>query len=108
MRRPGSRPAWLGRRGKGLSQASRNKLRVNNSAAARGLIALAPPPVPPLEFQLRGGQVTIVLEEGSQIEDSCLLASWIPPGPIPGDPLVPDPLGPHRSEGRLLGRAVPA
>lgn len=40
---------------KGLSQASRNKLHVNNSAAVRGLIALGLPPAWPLAFPLRGG-----------------------------------------------------
>lgn len=38
-----SRPAtWLGGLQKGLSQASHNKLHVNNSAAVQGLIALEP------------------------------------------------------------------
>lgn len=40
---------------KGLSQASHNKLRVNNSAASAGGLIAMPPPAQPLAFPLRGG-----------------------------------------------------
>lgn len=95
-----SRPAPLAGDRKGLSQASHNKLHLNNSAAMRGLIALALPPTPSLVFQLGGG-VTNTLEEGSQDRrPPCSLVSWILPGPsatrLPGPgtfgaPLVREP-----------------
>lgn len=101
------RPAPLAGDRKGLSQASHNKLHLNNSAAMRGLIALALPPTPPLLFQL-GGSLTC-LRRGARIEDHPVhLYPGFCLGQVPQDSLVPESLGPHWSEDHLLGSAVPA
>lgn len=87
---------------KGLSQASRNKLHVNNSAAVRGLIALVPPPAQSFAFPRGwegwGGGVTNALDAGSQVKIPCLLASWILPGPSPRR--LSGPRSPPSSEGQ--------
>ncbi|CAD7686388.1 unnamed protein product [Nyctereutes procyonoides] len=86
---------------KGLSQASHNKLRVNNSAASAGVgggsSLQCRPPAQPLAFPLRGGEDPL-------------------PAPIPdsaGVPEVPDNSGsissaPQRSGGCLQGSVASA
>lgn len=86
--------AWLGGLQKGLSQASYNKLHVNNSAAARGLIALAPH----LSAEGKGGSLTRLMREpDGRLMPTSILGSARPnPRRLIGPP---NPSGPIRSEG---------